>query len=43
MLSTRELIVIGSVPLGFWTWTVNPKSPPGAGRLNGLATSVTAI
>jgi hypothetical protein len=41
--STREVILIGSSGLGLVTATVNVKSPPGATRLNGLATLVTEI
>ena len=37
------MIVTGTTVLGFDTCTVNVNVPPGSGRLNGLATFVTAI
>jgi hypothetical protein len=43
MLSVKLVIVIGSTVLGFDTVTVNVNVPPGAGRVNGLATFVTPI
>jgi hypothetical protein len=41
--STKDVIVIGSSGLGLVTVTVNVNAPPGARRLNGLATLVTEI
>jgi hypothetical protein len=43
MLSTRLVIVIGSIVLGFDTVTVNVNVPPGAASLGGLAAFVTPI
>ena len=43
MLSTSEVILMGSMVLGLDTWTVKVKVPPGSGRLSGLAALVTAI
>ena len=42
-LSVKAVIVTGWNVLGFDTCTVNVNDPPGSGRLNGLATFVTAI
>src|SRR5436305_7620450 len=43
MLSTRLVMVTGTVVLGFDTVAVNVKSPPGATRLVGLAVFVNPI
>jgi hypothetical protein len=43
MLSTSEVILIGSTALGFVTTTVKVKSPPGSTRVGGAAALVTAI
>src|SRR5436305_14134220 len=43
MLSTRLVMVTGTVVLGFDTVAVKVKSPPGATRLVGLAVFVSPI